>query len=455
MKRPVNKQEIYTLDIVDLSHQATGVAKKDNYTIFVEGAIPGDRVEAKIIKAKKNYAVARCMKIVEPSKHRREPICPIANICGGCQIMNIDYAEQLRLKKERVKQELRRNNLEHIEVLDTLGMAEPYYYRNKAQFPVGERKGKLEIGFYKPQSHDIVDTKHCYIQHEINDKIIDIIRFFMEMYQIPAYDEVHQRGLVRHIITKTSFKTRDVMLILVINGSELPHSEELIDLLTQRVEQIKSIQININEKNTNVILGNKTVKIYGEDQLIDYIGDLSFVISPESFFQVNPLQTEVLYQKALEKAGLTGEETVYDLYCGIGSISLFLAQKAKKVYGIEVVKQAIENARENARRNGIENAEFYLGTAEEVFPKLYKEGKKADVVVVDPPRKGCDEAVLDTIVEMNPEKVVYVSCNPASLARDIAYLMEKGYVAEEIQPVDMFPHSLHVETVVKLQRKNH
>jgi 23S rRNA (uracil1939-C5)-methyltransferase len=277
----------------------------------------------------------------------------------------------------------------------------------------------------------------------------------MEMYQIPAYDEVHQRGLVRHIITKTSFKTRDVMLILVINGSELPHSEELIDLLTQRVEQIKSIQININEKNTNVILGNKTVKIYGEDQLIDYIGDLSFVISPESFFQVNPLQTEVLYQKALEKAGLTGEETVYDLYCGIGSISLFLAQKAKKVYGIEVVKQAIENARENARRNGIENAEFYLGTAEEVFPKLYKEGKKADVVVVDPPRKGCDEAVLDTIVEMNPEKVVYVSCNPASLARDIAYLMEKGYVAEEIQPVDMFPHSLHVETVVKLQRKNH
>lgn len=452
MEKPVIKNKTYEFDIIDLSHEATGVAKIDKYTVFVEGGIPGDKLEARVTTVKKNYAIARRMRLIKPSEHRVKPICPVAFKCGGCQIMDIEYSEQLRLKQDRINQELRRNGLEDILVEPIIGMEDPYHYRNKAQYPVGEKDGKIEMGFYKKKSHEIVDTDHCYIQHEMNDKILQTIKEFMEVNNIKSYNEEKQSGLIRHILTKTSFRTNDIMIVVVINDNKLPLKEKLVKMLTEKIPEIKSIYININKRNTNVILGHKSIKIYGDDYLVDYIDDLSFSISPESFFQVNPKQTEKLYHEALKCADLKGDENVFDLYCGIGTISLFLAQKAKFVHGIEIVPKAIENAIQNASTNNISNVKFHKGTAEEIFPKLYEEGNTADVVVVDPPRKGCDQEVLDTIVSMSPAKVVYVSCNPASLARDIAYLKENGYKAKSIQPVDLFPHSLHVESVTVLTR---
>lgn len=454
MKIPVEKNKSYTFEIIDMNHEGVGIAKIDGFAIFVHGGITGDKLEARVISTKKNYAVALKERIIQPSDKRVAPVCPIFEQCGGCQIMDMDYSAQLQLKTQIVANEMKRNGVEYGTLYDTLGMENPYYYRNKAQFPVGIQDGQLRIGFYEKRSHNIVNLDTCYIQHQANDRLIEALRQVILSQGVSVYDESSHRGLLRHILTKTSFRTGDMMVVLVINGKALPQQQQIIEAITKALPEIKSIHLNINDKKTNVILGAQTTCIYGEPELKDYIHDLAFVISPASFFQVNPAQTEVLYDKALEYAELTGQETVYDLYCGAGTISLFLAQKAKQVYGIEIVPQAIENAKINAQNNHITNAEFHAGAAEEVFPVLYKQGKKADVVVVDPPRKGCDQQVLDTILQMAPQRIVYVSCGPASLARDLKYLQDNGYKVDKIQPVDMFSHSVHVETVVLLSRIN-
>lgn len=453
MRIPVKKNEIKKIEIIDLNHRGQGVAKIEGFTIFIDGGLPGDKGEAKIIDVKKNYAKGKMISITEPSKDRTVPKCPISGMCGGCQLQGLSYDAQLELKTNKVKNDLKRiGNIEDVTIHDTIGMDEPFNYRNKAQFPVRKGKKGVNIGFYERGSHDIVDTKSCIIQHSLNDKVLEIVKEYMNKYNITSYDEKSGKGIVRHVLTKTSFKTEDMMIVIITKGNKLPHKEKLIDLIKESIPNVKSIIQNINNKKTNRILGNKWITIYGDNKIVDYIQDLKFNISAESFFQVNPIQTEVLYNKALEYADLTGYETVFDLYCGIGSISLFLAKEAKKVYGIEVVKKAIQDAKENAELNNVENAEFYAGTAEEVFPKLYSEGIKADVVVIDPPRKGCDETVLDTIVKMGPKKVVYVSCNPSTLARDLKYLGEHGYGVKEVQPVDMFPHTMHVECCCLLKK---
>ncbi|QXM06463.1 23S rRNA (uracil(1939)-C(5))-methyltransferase RlmD [Crassaminicella indica] len=450
----VKKDEVYLVKIDDLGHNGEGIGKIEGFTVFADGGVPGDIVKVKITIVKKNYAIGKIIKLEKPSPDRIKPICEVANICGGCQTQHIDYQAQLRLKTNKVKANIERiGKLENVIVHETLGMKNPYHYRNKAQFPVGTENNEAIIGFYKRKTHDIVDIKRCYIQKMINDKIIKIVKAYISQYKISTYDEKTGKGLIRHILTKIGFATGEIMVVFITNGRNLPHKDEIIRLLKTEIPEIKSIIQNINKQKTNRILGQECIILYGEDKIVDYIGDLKFHISPLSFFQVNPIQTKVLYEKALEYADLNGDETVFDIYCGIGTISLFLAQKAKQVYGIELVGAAIEDAKENARINGIENVDFYTGAAEEVVPKLYEKGIRADVVVVDPPRKGCDEKVLNTIVKMNPKRVVYVSCNPSTLARDLKYLDDKGYKTVEVQPVDMFPHTAHVECCVSLKRK--
>ncbi|WDV45202.1 23S rRNA (uracil(1939)-C(5))-methyltransferase RlmD [Clostridiaceae bacterium M8S5] len=452
MNIPIKLNHEYNLKIIDMNHLGQGFGKIDNFAIFVDNAITGDEVKVKIKLLKKSYAVAEIVKIIKPSEHRVLPKCHIADRCGGCQLQSMDYSEQLRLKTDRVKNDLIRiGELDKVEVKPTFGMKQITRYRNKAQYPVALDNGKVKIGFYQRGSHQIIDTDKCLIQHTINDKVVDIIREFINKYNIKPYNQRTNTGIIRHILTKVSFRTGDLMIVIITKGDKLPYKDELIKMCT-KLPNVKSIVQNINNKRSNVILGEKCKTLYGEDKITDYIGHLKFKISPLSFFQVNPMQTEVLYQKALEYADLKGDETVFDLYCGIGTISLFLAKSAKKVYGVEIVKEAIKDAKENAELNKITNVEFYAGEAEELFPKFYKQGITADVVMLDPPRKGCEESVLETIVNMKPKKVVYVSCNPATLARDLKYLVAKGYKVGEVQPVDMFGFSVHVESVAVLNR---
>ncbi len=454
MEIPVCEDKIYDVEVVDINHRGQGVTKIDGLAVFINGGLPGDKAKIKIDKVKKRYAIADILSIQNPSPNRISPECKVSNLCGGCQMQAFDYKAQLDIKTNRVKNEISRiGGIDNIIIHPTIGMNYPFRYRNKAQFPVRMVKGKTMIGFYKRGTHEVVDISSCNIQHEVNDKILDSIKEYINKYDIKPYNEKTGKGILRHVLTKTSFKTKDLMIVIITNGQNLPHKKELIHLLKDSLPNLKSIIQNINTRKTNVILGNKSIVLYGENKITDWIGDLKFNISAESFFQVNPIQTEVLYEKALEYADLKGDETAFDLYCGIGTISLFLAQKAKKVYGIEIVEKAIKDAKENAAINEIDNVSFYAGKAEKIFPRLYNQGIKADVVVVDPPRKGCDKSVLETIVSMNPKKVVYVSCNPATLARDLKYLNENGYKALEIQPVDMFPHTMHVETVVLIEKK--
>ena len=409
----------------------------------------------KITKSKKNYAVGDIVEIIEKSPFRVERKCSESlRQCGGCQIQELDYQKQLDVKTNEVKQVISRiGKLDDVVIHDTLGMEHPFRYRNKAQFPIQKKDNMPVIGFYKKKSHDLISTDECIIQHEVNDKIIKIIKTYIRAYNVSIYDEKTHKGLLRHLVTKVGFTTGEVMIVLVANGKKLPYLKELASVLKENIPGFKTLVVNVNTQKTNVILGKENIVAYGDGMIRDYIGELVFEISPLSFFQVNPLQTEVLYNKALEYANLGENDTVFDIYCGIGTISLFLAQKAKKVYGIEIVEDAIKDAKRNAKINNMDNVEFYVGKAEEVVPKMYKEGKRANVVVVDPPRKGCDEKVLDTIVSMEPDRVVYVSCNPSTLARDLAYLNERGYKCHEIQPVDMFPHSVHVENVAWLSKE--
>ena len=452
----LSKNKEYVVDIVDIGQGGVGIGKYEGFTVFVEGGLIQDKVKVRINKSKKNYAVGDIVEIIEKSPFRVDRICSDdLKDCGGCQIQELDYNKQLELKTNEVKQVISRiGKLENVEIHETIGMQSPCRYRNKAQFPIQNINGSTAIGFYKKKSHDVIPTDMCVIQHDINDKIIKIIKTYIQAYNVSIYNETTHTGVLRHLVTKVGFTTNEVMVVLVANGTNLPHLNELASVLKENILGFKTLVLNVNKAKTNVILGKENKVIYGNGKINDYIGDLVFEISPLSFFQVNPVQTEVLYNKALEYAELKENDTVFDIYCGIGSISLFLAQKATKVYGIEIVEDAIKDAKFNAKLNNLNNVEFYVGKAEEVVPKMYSEGKTANVVVVDPPRKGCDEKVLDTIVSMKPDRVVYVSCNPSTLARDLAYLDERGYKCVEIQPVDMFPHTMHVECCAKIVKKS-
>ena len=453
------KNENYQVLIEDMGNDGEGIGHVQGMTVFIKDAVVGDLAEVKIVKVKKNIAYGRLMKLITPSPYRVEPVCDKAKRCGGCTMQQVSYGQQLEYKWNKVKNCLQRigkmENVEAIMEKPAYGMDNPFHYRNKAQFPVGrDKNGDVVIGFYAGRSHDIIDTESCAIGASVNDQIVAIVRSFIEDNHISTYDEETGRGLVRHILIRVGFTTKEIMVCLVTNGNKLPHSEILIDELV-KVDGMTSICLNVNMENTNRILGDKCITLWGQSYITDYIGDIKYQISPLSFYQVNPVQTNVLYNKALEYADLSGDETVWDMYCGIGTISLFLAQKAKKVYGVEIVPQAIDDARHNAEINGITNAEFFVGKAEEVVPDIYKkggDGSHADVVVVDPPRKGCDQVLLDTLVHMAPERIVYVSCDPATLARDVKILQEKGYEAKKVAVVDQFCHSGHVETVVLLSQ---
>ena len=462
----MNKNDIVTVEITDIGVSGEGIGHVDGYTLFIKDAVIGDVVEAKVMKAKKNYGYARLMKVITPSEYRVEPKCAFARRCGGCQIQEMSYDRQLVFKDQKI-----RGNLERIggftkDRIDTVmqpvvGMEHPFGYRNKAQFPFGtDKEGNPITGFYAGRTHDIIANTDCALGVEQNKEILEIILQYMRENKIKSYDEKTGKGLIRHALIRYGFKTKEIMVCLVVNGKKLPKAERLIEKLIQ-IEGMTSITISPNTRRDNVIMGDSYEILWGQGYITDYIGNVKYQISPLSFYQVNPVQTEKLYGLALEYADLKGDETVWDLYCGIVRISLFLSQKAKQVYGVEIVPQAIDDAKENAKINAIDNAEFFVGKAEEVLPEYYAEYERehngetahADVIVVDPPRKGCDETLLETIVKMQPEKVVYVSCDSATLARDLKYLCANGYEIRMCRGVDQFPQSVHVETVVLLSRK--
>ncbi len=453
----MRKNDIVTVKIEDIGVGGEGIGKADGYAIFVKDAIVDDVVRAVITKAKKNYGYGRLLEILEPSPDRVPPPCPVARQCGGCQILEMSYDRQLQLKKQKVESDLARiGGLTDCPVRDTIGCQSPFRYRNKSQFPVGrDKSGRIIAGFYAGRTHCIIQCPDCRIGIEENRPILDILLRHMEKYNISPYDEKSHSGLVRHVLIRKGFRTGEIMVSIIINGDHIPAQESLVSELISRIPGLRDISLNINRGRTNKILGRELVQLAGDGYITDYIGDIQFRISPLSFYQVNPQQTEVLYREVLTYAALTGRETVFDLYCGVGTISLFLARSAGKVYGVESVPEAVEDARVNAALNDIQNVEFLAGRAEEIIPAMYEdEGVSADVVVLDPPRKGCDEKLLETIIRMAPARVVYVSCNPATLARDLKYLTANGYGVEVVQPLDMFAGSVHVETVVLLSREN-
>jgi len=533
---PVAKNDEVILEIIGMTHDGEGVGRVEGYTLFVQGALPGEKVRAKVLKTKKQYGYAKLLELVERSQHRIAPPCPIYDQCGGCQLQHMDYTAQLEWKRQLVIDNLERIgklrvaregsgvegaspaaggmsgqadavsagqdasdreaqvNGEHrnnstgihqepgagiigtglhdepgadiigtglhqepeagIIVRSTLGMNEPWRYRNKSQVPIGVTEGGLIGGFYARGSHRIVDMETCLIQHEQNDEVVRRVKAIGRRLGITAYDEEGGQGLLRHVVVKIGFATGEMMIVLVTNGERIPRMNEWITAIREELPAVVSVCQNINTRKTNVIFGDVTRVLWGREVIHDFIGDVKFAISARSFYQVNPAQTEVLYGKTVEYAGLTGEETVIDAYCGIGTISLFLAQHAKKVYGVEIVKEAIEDARANAELNGMAHVEFEVGASEDVIPRWKEQGIEADVIVVDPPRKGCDPRLLETILQMKPERVVYVSCNPSTLARDLRVLEDGGYRTVEVTPVDMFPHTVHVESVALLVRDN-
>lgn len=447
------------MEITDTGIEGEGIGKTDGFILFVKDAVIGDTVQVKVMKAKKNYAYAKLEKVLVPSPFRVQPPCPFHRQCGGCQLQPLSYEKQLEFKQNKI-----RNNLiriggfspEHIDACmePIIGMEDPWHYRNKAQFPFGyDKEGNVVTGFYAGRSHNIIANTDCALGVEENKTVLETILAYMKKYGVSAYDETSGKGLIRHVLIRKGFASGQLMACVVINGNKLPEEKALAEELW-KIPGMTSVSINVNTERTNVILGKKVRVLKGEEKIEDTIGDVVFRISPLSFYQVNPIQTKKLYGQALEYAGLTGEETVWDLYCGIGTISLFLAKKAKKVYGVEIVPEAIADAKENAARNGITNAEFFVGKAEEVLPQKYEEeGVYADVIVVDPPRKGCDEKCLETMVRMRPERIVYVSCDSATLARDLKYLGEMGYEVRKWRGCDMFPGTVHCEVCVELCQK--
>lgn len=452
----MKKDDFITLKIEDMGVDGEGIGKLEGFTFFVKDAVIGDTVEAKIMKMKKSYGYARLMKVLEPSEVRSSPRCAYARQCGGCQLQAMDYEAQLDFKAKKVWNNLIRiGGFTDIPKPEIIGMDDPWRYRNKAQFPFGtDKDGNVVTGFYAARTHNIIPCTECWLGVEENRMILEKIVSHMKKYRIPAYDEKTGKGVLRHVLIRKGFTTGEIMVCLILNGRKMKELDVLIRSLRE-VPGMTSITINVNTKNTNVIMGTEMLPVWGQDYITDYIGNIQYRISPLSFYQVNPVQTKKLYETALEFADLKGDETVWDLYCGIGTISLFFAQKAGKVYGVEIVPEAIKDAKQNARLNGYANTEFFVGKAEEVLPEKYeKEGIYADVIVVDPPRKGCDMAALETMVKMQPKKIVYVSCDSATLARDLRYLCGEGYEVRRVKACDMFPGTVHVETVVLIQRKD-
>lgn len=445
--------ETVQLEIIDIGNDGEGVAKDNGLIYFVPNTLIGDKIVAQVVKNKKNFANARLLEILEPSPYRIKLTNETCNECGGCKFQSYDYQKELEWKRNKVQgciTRLAKNK--DVTVEPVIGMEHPFNYRNKTQYPIRKVCGRIEIGFFREKSYDVVPVKGCTIHNPHNEEIIKIVKDFLVKNNISIYNDVTKKGLVKHLMIKTSSKTGEEMVALVINGEHLPESEKLVEMLT-KVPTVTSIIINHNTKHHAETLGNECTLIYGKPYIIDSIGDIDFKISPLSFFQVNNLQTQALYGKAIEFAEITDEDTVIDAYCGIGTISLTIAKKAKKVYGVEIVEEAIDMAKENAQLNNITNAEFYAGKSEVVIPNLYKQGVTADVIIVDPPRKGCDTKLLDTIIKMQPKKVVYVSCDPATLGRDIKYITDNSeYKLKNVQPVDMFPRSAHVETVIMMER---
>ncbi|WP_340002997.1 23S rRNA (uracil(1939)-C(5))-methyltransferase RlmD [Oceanobacillus sp. FSL K6-0127] len=450
---PVKKNETITLRFEDLTHEGNGVGKINGYPLFVPNVLPGEEAIVKIVKVNKNFGFGKLMELTKSSPERVEPTCHVH--CGGCQLQHMSYKLQLDMKQNQVKNVMKKvAHLPHVPIHPIMGMKHPYHYRNKVQVPVGEKNGELIVGYYQKRSHRIVENMDtCSIQAETINEILPVVRQLANQLGIEPYQEENHCGDLRHIMIRTGHATNDVMIVLVTRTNRLPNKDVLIDELTRRFPQIKSIVQNVNEKRTNVILGEKTKVLWGETYIYDKIGDITFAISAKSFYQVNPIQTKVLYDKALEYAKIGKNDIVVDAYCGIGTISLFLAQKAKKVYGIEVVPDAIDDAKKNAALNGITNAEFTVGQAEKVMPKWKEQGLTPDVIVVDPPRKGCEADFLQAMIDMEPKRIVYVSCNPSTLARDLRILEDGGYVTKEVQPVDMFPSTNHVEAVTWLEKR--
>lgn len=453
---PVKKNETITLTFEDLTHEGNGVGKINGYPLFVPYALPGEAASVKVVKVNKNFAFGKLLKVHKPSPDRVKAPCNVYHKCGGCQLQHMSYDMQLKMKRDQVKNVMRKiAHLDHIPVHPVIGMEDPWRYRNKVSIPVGEKDGELITGFYQKRSHRIIeDMETCVVQDEVNDRSIEAVRRIASSLGIKAYDEKTHRGVLRHVMVRTGQKTNETMIVLVTRTQELPHKKELIKELTETYPHVKSIIQNINDERTNVILGKKVKLLWGEEYIYDMIGDIKFAISAKSFYQVNPPQTEKLYKQALEYANIDHNDVVIDAYCGIGTISLFLAQKAKKVYGVEVVPEAISDAKKNAKINGITNAAFYVGEAEKVMPWWTAQGLKPDVIVVDPPRKGCDEELLKAMINMMPKRIVYVSCNPSTLARDLRILEDGGYATQEVQPVDMFPQTGHVECCSLLVRKD-
>lgn len=453
------KNDIVVIKIEDMGAEGEGIGKAEGFPLFVKDAVIGDEIKARIVKVKKNYGYGRLEEILTPSPFRATPRCTYHRQCGGCQLQSLSYDKQLEFKQQKVRNNLLRIGGFSAEELERImepivGMEDCWHYRNKAQFPIGtDKQGNPIAGFYAGRTHTIIANTDCALGVSENKEILEAVLLWMHSYRIPAYEETSGKGLVRHVLIRKGFTSGELMVCLVINGRKLPKAKELVEALVQ-IKNMTSVSYSVNEKNTNVIMGTEIVPLWGKETIQDAIGDISFSISPLSFYQVNPVQTKKLYELAVEYAQLTGKETVWDLYCGIGTISLFMARRAGRVYGVEIIPQAIRDAKENAERNGIKNAEFFVGKAEEVLPEKYaREGISADVIVVDPPRKGCDEKCLETMLKMRPERIVYVSCDSATLARDLKLLREGGYEPVRVRAVDQFPMSVHVETVVLMSRK--
>ncbi len=450
---PVVVDQLIELNIDNYGHEGEGVGRFEGLTIFVPGALQGEQIIARVTEVKKNYARAAIVRIESQSAERTEPMCAIYGECGGCQLQHLDYQAQLRMKREQVVTALERiGGLNDVTVHATLGMPEPWYYRNKVQYPVGMVDGSLAMGFYRKGTHQIVAGYDCWLQTAVTNQIAKKVKDLVEQYQLSAYNEQTGSGFLRHVLIRKGFKTGEIMVVLIANGVEFPAGGQLAHDLMASFPAIKSVVQNINLTRGNTILGKETRVLGGTATINDEIGGLRFKISPRSFFQVNPVQTEVLYQKAVDYAGLKGTETVVDAYCGVGSLSLFLARRAKWVYGIEVIPEAIRDAAENAAVNKITNVDFSVGKTEVVLPDLLKQGIKIDVATVDPPRAGCEASVLKSLADAEVAKIVYVSCNPATLARDLKLLAELGYQTLEVQPVDMFPQTYHVECVTLMSR---
>ncbi len=454
MMIPVEKNKTYNLKITDVSSDGNGIGHVDGFTVFVPQSVREDVIECLIVKVRSHFAYGKVLKIITPSPYRTNPACSAYKRCGGCQLMHIDYEEQKKIKKDVVDNAFCRiGGFENFKTKEIVGMEVPWRYRNKMVFPVGKDKDGNEVcGFYAQRSHDIMPISDCFSGAQINKDINKAVLCYMKENNVSSYDEKTHTGIVRRVFTRRAYISGDTMVVLSVNADKIPNQNSLIKKLTQIDKSIKSIILNINKERTNLVLGDKNVTLYGDDFIKDTLLGVEFEISPHSFYQINPVMTEKLYKKTIEYANLSGSENVMDIYCGIGTISLCAAKNARKVIGVEIVEAAIENAKENAKNNKIENAYFYADSAENIVPKLIDGGERPDVVILDPPRKGSDEKTLSAIVDASPQRVVYVSCNPSTLARDARFLCDRGYKLQEATCYDLFPNTVHVETVAKFSK---